>query len=150
VTGPPTLWEKLLVGVSPGIGVVKIQQEFETKLLGLPGRRQSVIQSVGQPRRRVEQPQSYPVVTMVVEDLEAVLGLAIIPEHRAPRLGLSQERKVGPDGIISRPRHRSEAELQQDDDTEAGQDGPHSHCLISKAADFTGSVNATPAQVQTR
>jgi hypothetical protein len=78
------------------------QKESKAQPLGRPGQCQRVREVIGQPAADWlhANPQAYPVVAVVAENLQARLFLSAILEFRAPVLDLFEKRQIGPKGII--------------------------------------------------
>ena len=96
----PGLGRELFRRIGPGVGIVEVNKEFEALLLRLFRQGDRVFQVVRKSIRRMEQPETNPVVAMILEDLESGLCLAVVLENAATLLCLRKKGNVGSDGVI--------------------------------------------------
>src|SRR6185295_18593093 len=81
--------------------VVVIQQELHAELLRILGECDRVVEVVRQLGWRVKESQSRPAVTMLLQDLQAGFALPAILKDHALLFGLSQERNVSTNRVVT-------------------------------------------------
>src|ERR1700728_4945650 len=112
----PRLWYRLFAGIGPVIGIVVIQKELETEILGMPGQGDGVLQIVRQVRGSVKQTQANPVVAVISQNLQARLGFVSVLENYPLLLSLCEKGDIGADRIVltvARLRYRNHRAEQQ-------------------------------------
>ena len=78
----------MLARVGPSVGIVIVEQEMKTEFLGDFCESDGVFQVVGKLRRCVEEPQTNPVVAVVLEYFQSRLSRAVIFENLSVVFGL--------------------------------------------------------------
>ena len=110
----PRFRRGLLLGIGPTVGVMQIKQKMKAQRLGSLGQGQGISQIVGQlvgaGSGIVKEAQTHPVVLMLAQNRQHILGLAVLLEDHPVALALSKKRNVSADGITLRQRRCSNAQ----------------------------------------
>src|SRR5438132_687822 len=96
----PRFGDRLLARISPVIGIVIIEEKFESKRFGLLRQCDGVWQAVWKCGRSMKQTETNPVIAVIPQDLQTRLRLAFILEHYSLSLGLREEGNVCAYGVV--------------------------------------------------
>ena len=108
----PCFRRGLLIRIGPTVGVMQIKEKVKSLRFGALGQgiSQIVGQLIGAGRGIVKESQAHPVVLMLAQDSQHILGLAVLFEDHPVPLALCQKRNVSADGILLRQRRSSNAQ----------------------------------------
>src|SRR5208337_1148690 len=87
----PCLGDELLGRIRPRVGIVKVQEEMKTQLLGCLGERQCIGKVVRKVLRGVKEPQPDPVVAVIPKDLQTWLASAMVLKDDSLSFGLLKD-----------------------------------------------------------
>src|SRR5208282_1149319 len=126
--------------------IVKIEEKMKTEFLRRLSQGDCVLQIIGEFFRRVKNAQPHPVVSMILEDHEAGLCLAIVVKNFPAIFHRLQERDIGSDGVFVFGRACAGSGAKEQEKQNAGRASQRKiaidHLLRSLTTSYSG-INRT-------